>query len=84
MDNNMFSKIDRNKLNSALSSAAQSNGIDAERLEGALNSGKIDSVLSALNPGQAKGLKNLLSDKEALNRILSSPQAAKILKELTK
>ncbi len=82
--NNNFDKIDKTKLKNAINSAAADSGLDSEKLSAALESGKADGILSALSGAQAAKLQSLLEDKESLNKILSSPAAAKLIKELTK
>ncbi len=84
MMNNSFNNIDKDKLKSAINSAAKTNGIDSEKIASAIESGKAEGILSALSGAQAAKLQSLLEDKESLNKILSSPAAAKLIKELTK
>ncbi len=82
--NNKFSNIDKSKLKEAIGSAAENSGINAEKLSSAIESGNAEGILSALSSAQATKLQSLLEDKESLNKILSSPMAAKLIKELTK
>lgn len=79
-----FNNVNREKLRSALENAANGNGLNADRLSGALNSGKMENVLNSLNAEQAAKLRQVLNDKQALNNILNSPQARRILKDLSK
>ncbi len=79
-----FNNVNRDKLQSALKNAANENGLNADRLNGAINSGKMENVLKSLNAEQAAKLKQVLNDKQALNNILNSPQARRILKDLSK
>lgn len=81
---NMFNKIDKEKLANAVNDAAKSSGINAKNLNSAINSGNVQNVLNTLSPEQAAKLKDILGDKEALNKILNSPQAAFLLKQLIK
>lgn len=81
---NIFNKIDKEKLAGAINSAAKNSGMNADAINSAINSGNAQDVLNSLNPEQAAKLKNLLSDKEALGKILNSPQAALLLRQLIK
>ena len=82
--NNNFNNVDKEKLKSAIDSAAKTSGLDSEKIASAIESGKAEGILSALSSAQAAKLQSLLEDKESLNKILSSPAAAKLIKELTK
>ncbi|MBR5452374.1 MAG: hypothetical protein IKV36_05235 [Clostridia bacterium] len=53
-----------------------------QNLKNAAKSGNIDDVLKNLSPDQASMLNKILSDKKATEEILSSPQAAAIMKAL--
>ena len=75
--NKNFGGIDKQKLLNMLNS----NGADAN-LHRALASGNLQNVLSSLNPQDAEQVKNILGNKEAMNKILSSPEAAALLKKL--
>lgn len=74
--NGNFGGIDKNKLLSMLNSGGNGN------LAGALSSGNLDKVLASLNHEDAEKVKNILGDKNALNKILSSPEALALLKKL--
>lgn len=42
-----------------------------------------DYLMQKLNPSQSKKLQEVLSDKNALNQLLSTPQAKELLKKFT-
>lgn len=69
--------MDEKKINQAFE-AFNSN----EKLKNAAKSGKVDDILKNLSPSQAAMLNKVLSDKKAAEEILSSPQAAAIMKAL--
>ena len=73
--NGNFGGIDKNKLLGML------NGGN-ENLKQALSSGNLGDALASLNPKDAEKVKNILNDKNALNKILSSPEAMALLKKL--
>ncbi len=77
-----FSGINKQKLMSALMGSMRSNGMNSANITEALNSGNLDKVLGSLNQQDAQRVKNLLNDPAAMNKILSSPEAAALLKKL--
>lgn len=74
--NGNFGGIDKGKLLDMLNSGGNQN------LNRALASGDLQKVLANLNPQDAEKVKNVLNDKAALNKILSSPEALALLKKL--
>lgn len=69
--------MDERKINQAFEAFASN-----ENLKNAAKSGNIDEVLKNLTPDQASTLNKILSNKKATEEILSSPQAAAIMKAL--
>lgn len=69
---------DKNKLAAALSGA----GENGQRAAEALQSGRLDSLLSTLSEDESKKIKAILNDKQATKMILNSPQGQKILQQL--
>ena len=82
MDN--FSNIDKQKLQAMLNQAASKSGIDATKLQGAINSGNLESVLKNLDGSRANDMKKILNNKQALESILNSPAAQKLIRDLSK
>lgn len=74
--------MDNGKINEAIEQAAAASGHTDERFKRALRDGDVDAILNALSPEQAARLKMLLSDPKAAKDLLSSPQAAVLLKSL--
>lgn len=64
-------------LNDILNGLAK-NGIDESKIKG----GNVDDIISALNPEQQQKLNSILSDKAKTEKILSSPAAQHIIKQL--
>lgn len=77
-----FNGINRQKLMNALMGSMAKNGMNSGNIHEALNSGNLDKVLENLNPQDAQKVKSVLNDPAALNKILSSPEAAALLKKL--
>ena len=69
--------MDERKINQAFETFNSN-----DKLKNAAKSGNIDEVLKNLSPEQAATLNKVLSDKKAAEEILSSPQAAAIMKAL--
>lgn len=69
--------MDERKINQAFETFNSN-----DKLKNAAKSGNIDEVLKNLSPDQAATLNKVLSDKKAAEEILSSPQAAAIMKAL--
>lgn len=74
--NGNFGGIDKGKLLDMLNSGGNKN------LNQALASGDLQKVLASLDSQDAEKVKNVLNDKAALNKILSSPEALALLKKL--
>ena len=69
---------DKNKIADALKQA----GANGKRAADAVQSGKLDSLLSTLSPTDAQKVQDILNDKQATQMILNSPQCKKILQQL--
>ncbi len=80
--NRDFSGINKQKLMSALMGSMAKSGMNSANLNDALASGNLDKVLSSLGPQDAEQVKSILGNPAAINKILSSPEAAAILKKL--
>lgn len=52
-------------------------------VKNAAQSGQLDSIISGMNAGDADKFRKVLSDPNAANRMLSSPQAQKLLQMLS-
>ncbi len=67
----------RQNLNDILA-GLQKNGID----EGKIKNGNVDDIISALSSEQQQKLNSILNDKAKTEKILSSPAAQQIIKQL--
>ena len=67
---------DMNKLNQKL-------GFDVSKMKEAADNGKLDDFVNKnLSQSATKQLKETLSNKEALDKLLSSPEAKELMKKL--
>lgn len=68
-----------------LSNAAGRMNINIDELKKATNSGNIDDFIDKnLKASEAQKLKQVLSNKDATEKLLSTPQAKELLKKLMK
>ena len=74
-DNNM-------NVDNLLKSVSNKLGKNPEDLKNASQSGKMENLLNNLNPNDAQKIQKILSDKNAANKILSTPQAQSLIKQL--
>ena len=63
--------------------AAKKTGLDASRLNRAVESGNVDEIASSLKHEDAEKLRSLLSDSAAVKKMLSSPEAQELMKKLS-
>ena len=77
-----------NNVNNDLDKLARQAGkqlnMRPEQLKRSAQSGDVKSILNNLTDSQAQQVQNILNDKNALKQLLSSPQAAALLKGLQK
>ena len=57
-------------------------GKSPEELKKASETGNIENLLGNLRPNDAQKIQKILSDKNAANKILSTPQAQSLIKKL--
>lgn len=78
MSNNENNQSIENLLNAVASRLGKS----PEELQKAAQSGDISSILSNLNSKDSEKIQNVLSNKDAANSLLSSPQAQSLIKKM--
>ncbi len=69
------------ELNILLQALSKRLGTDSEELKSAAQQGDINNLIKGLHPSDAEKIQKVLSDKNATQKILSSPQAQKLLKK---
>ena len=57
-------------------------GVSPEKLKNTLESGNVEDMLGSMRKEDADKLKNLMQNKSAREKLLSSPEAAKIIKKM--
>ena len=71
---------EKNNLENLLKKASESMGINQETAKN--NKTNVNNILSKLPQNQADKVKEILSDKEATKKLLSTPKAQELLKKL--
>lgn len=75
--------MNNNNLNKMMKTAQQKTGIDMNKMKQAAEKGRLDDFINQnLSSEATKKLKNVLSNKEAAEKLLSTPQAKELMKKL--
>lgn len=76
--------MNNNEMNRLMKNAQKKTGIDMQKMKQAAESGNLDDFINKnLSSDATKQLKNVLTNKEAAEKLLSTPQAKELLKKLT-
>jgi DNA-directed RNA polymerase subunit F len=59
-------------------------GMSQENLMSALEKGDMNSILANMKPEDKQKMKSMLEDGSAIDRIMSNPQAAAMLRQMKK
>lgn len=70
------------ELEALLKIAAQRLGTNPDTLKSEAQSGELSKLLGNMSSNDAAKLQQVLSDKDAANRLLSTPQAQMLLQKL--
>ena len=73
--------LNNDKLNDLLKKASTQLGTSPEELKKSAESGNISSLLKNMNPQDAEKIQNVLSDKNAAEKLLSTAKAKELLKK---
>lgn len=75
--------MNNNNLDKLMNDAKKKTGIDVNKMKQAADNGKLDDFINKNLSSQAtQQLKSVLSDKEAAEKLLSTPQAKELMKKL--
>lgn len=75
--------MNNNEMNKLLKNAQQKTGIDMNKMKQAADSGNLDDFINKnLSKDATAQLKDILSNKEATQKLLSTPQAKELMKKL--
>ncbi len=75
--------MNNNEINRLMKDARQKSGIDVQKMKQAADKGELDDFINKnLSKNAARQLKDVLSNKEAAEKLLSTPQAKELMKKL--
>ena len=70
-------------MNNFMKNAREKTGIDVEKMKQAADNGNLDDFINKnLSADASQKLKNVLTNKEAAEKLLSTPQAKELMKKL--
>lgn len=72
----------QNQLEALLQHAASQLGTSPDQLKHAAQSGNLNRLIGGMNAGDAEQFRRVLSDPNAANKLLRTPQAQKLLQML--
>ncbi len=75
-------KQNNNQVENLLNSVSKQLGTSPEELKSAAQTNNFSNVFENLNPKDAHNLQKVLSDKDAADKLLATPQAQQLLKIL--
>ena len=78
----MSNENNKPNFENLLNSVADKLGKSPDELKKASQSGNVANLLGNLKPDDAQKIQKVLSDKNAANKILSTPQAQSLIKKL--
>ena len=73
-----------NSLNDLINKAGQKTGIDPNTLKQNIDNGKLDSLVSKMNPADAARFKQILNNPQLAQQMLNTPQAQMLIKKFMK
>ncbi len=75
--------MNNNEMNKLMENARKKAGIDINKMKQAAEKGNLDDFINQnLSADASKKLKNVLTDKSAAEKLLSTPQAKDLMKKL--
>lgn len=77
--------LNNNDINKLMKNASKKSGVDVGKLKQAVDGGNLDDFINKnLSAEASSKLKSVLSDKSQTEKLLSTPQAKELLKNLLK
>lgn len=77
--------LNNNDMNKIMKNASKKSGVDVGKLKKAVDGGNLDDFINKnLSAEASSKLKSVLSDKSQTEKLLSTPQAKELLKNLLK
>ena len=83
-ENNGKMNLSEEQMNKIMKNASKK-GVDVNKMKNAAQNGKLDDFIGKnLSADASKKLKSVLTDKSAAEKLLSTPEAKELLKNLLK
>lgn len=80
MNNNP--NLSKSQLDSLMNEASKQSGAQIDQIKKAIETGNVKDMLNGLNPNDAKKVERALADKKTAEKLLSSPEAQKLINKL--
>lgn len=84
-ENNRKMNLSDEQMKKLMKNASKKTGVDVSRMKAAAENGKLDDFIGKnLSAEASQKLKSVLSDKGSAEKLLSTPEAKELLKNLLK
>ena len=84
-ENKSKMNLSEEQMKKLMKNASKKTGVDVNKMKNAAESGKLDDFIGQnLSSDASQKLKSVLTDKSAAEKLLSSPEAKELLKNLLK
>lgn len=84
-ENNTKMNLSDEQMKKILKNASKKTGVDVNKMKSAAENGKLDDFIGKnLSDEASQKLKSVLSDKSTAEKLLSTPEAKELLKNLLK
>jgi len=74
--------MNQKNLDALLSMTSKKFGTTPDELKKSLQNGNLDSVMKGMRPEDSASLQKALSDKNLINKIMSTPEAQELMKKM--
>lgn len=71
-----------NNMDKMLANASKMLGTNPEKLKSAIEKGSINDIMGNMSPEDAKKLKSVIGNKSMLEKLMKSPQAIELMKQM--
>ncbi len=76
--------MNNNEIDNLIKKAEKKTGMDIDKMKQAAENGRLDDFVNKnLSSKGASELKNVLTNREAVEKLLSTPEAKELMKKLT-
>lgn len=73
-----------NNMDKMLANASRMLGTNPEKLKNAIEKGAIEDIIAQMNPTDANKIKSVMQNKGMMEKLMKSPQAAELMKQMNK